>query len=534
VTVSLPVDAQFSPVIHAATGRLAGVELHLEPSAAAEVVSAAIAAALVVSAGKLFLPAKQVRLIGEPALQALVQESGIDPARLCVEYTAGSRRTADLPARWINIDLDAQGGITGLGMLREAMPQVIRLSPALCRGLHTDIARRSMLAAIAHLARELGSLSIATGIADPRDFYLARDAGCSLVSGPAVHPAMVQPEAISDPAPAVLELLAGDRRRRREGQANIGEVLDLLPTVHPQTPIDQILAIFRQAPDMHALPVVDADGLPLGLIPEARVKAYAYSQFGQEILRNRALGKRVADLMEPCPVADINTPLSELLDRHAGGRARFGVLITEALRYRGLLSSAALLTLVAERRVQQARDENPLSQLPGNRSIDDSIAAVLADNTRTCTLVYFDFDHFKPFNDVFGFRQGDRAILMFADLMRSAIVGDGSFVGHIGGDDFFAIVPATATEADMVVTHMIARFSDSVSSFFDEPTRQQGTYRARDRDGNERDFPLLRVSAVLLPLRAGRVPISPDDIASALAKEKKRAKAAPNGIAIVG
>ena len=30
-------------------------------------------------------------------------------------------------------------------------------------------------------------------------------------------------------------------------------------------------------------------------------------------------------------------------------------------------------------------------------------------------VVYFDFDNFKPFNDRYGFRLGDRAILMFAE-----------------------------------------------------------------------------------------------------------------------
>ena len=33
-------------------------------------------------------------------------------------------------------------------------------------------------------------------------------------------------------------------------------------------------------------------------------------------------------------------------------------------------------------------------------------------------LAYFDIDHFKPFNDRFGFRQGDRVILLLASANR--------------------------------------------------------------------------------------------------------------------
>lgn len=536
LSVALP---PFEPVVHAATGRIAGVDVRLPAETALATLSLLVRSVLGNEglSGKLFLHRQPLATISDAALLAMLHQTGLDPARLCLQFTVGTHRHGDLPARWVDIDLDAQGGVAGLGLLQAAMPQFIRIAPRLCQGLHHDMGRRSMLAAIVHLAREMGCLSIATGLDDPRDVYLAREAGCLLVAGPVVHPAVDRVEAVQDPAPGMLDLLAQDRRRRAGDGAQIAEalehVLEQWPTVQPDAPIEQVLAAFRQNPDMRALPVLDSGGLPLGLIPEARVKAYAYSQFGRDILRNRTLGKRVADLMEPCPVADINTPLPELLDSHAGGRARFGVMITQALRYCGLLSSAALLTLLAERRVQQARDENPLSRLPGNRSIDAQIAQILAHTDQAATLVYFDFDHFKPFNDTFGFRQGDRAILLFADLLRSGIAGEGSFAGHIGGDDFFAVLPVDEAHALPMIDRLLARFTDAITGFFDAETRAQGFYRGKDREGLERCFPLLRTSSVLLPLPAGRPALSPDSIAAALATGKKRAKAASDGLAVV-
>lgn len=52
-------------------------------------------------------------------------------------------------------------------------------------------------------------------------------------------------------------------------------------------------------------------------------------------------------------------------------------------------------------------------------------------------MVYFDFDNFKPFNDYYGFRKGDRAITLFADILKSSVGFEECLVGHVGGDDFF-------------------------------------------------------------------------------------------------
>ncbi len=51
---------------------------------------------------------------------------------------------------------------------------------------------------------------------------------------------------------------------------------------------------------------------------------------------------------------------------------------------------------------------------------------------------------------------------------------------------------------------------------------------ATDRDGLEREFPLLSVSAVLLPIDETSAGCTPDDVSRALAKHKKLAKNSKN------
>ena len=101
-----------------------------------------------------------------------------------------------------------------------------------------------------------------------------------------------------------------------------------------------------------------------------------------------------------------------------------GVLVTEDGHYRGLLLVGDLLRLVTEFQVQAARYANPLTLLPGNVPINDCLDRWLREE-RSFAAAYADIDHFKPFNDKFGYRMGDEVILMLAELKRAAKRMDG-------------------------------------------------------------------------------------------------------------
>ena len=67
------------------------------------------------------------------------------------------------------------------------------------------------------------------------------------------------------------------------------------------------------------------------------------------------------------------------------------------------------------------------------------------------SLVYFDLDNLKDINDRFGHDEGDRAIQLFADRLRSNF-RDSDVMGRIGGDEFVLLMNNTdATTAATVV-----------------------------------------------------------------------------------
>lgn len=166
-----------------------------------------------------------------------------------------------------------------------------------------------------------------------------------------------------------------------------------------------------------------------------------------------------------------------------------------------LPSSASRLRMrvaLAVRRASSALDANPLTHLPGNSSIIQSIQSYV-DNKIDFALVYVDIDNFKSFNDKYGFSRGDEALLMTARLIANTVTSQDvkpCFVGHVGGDDFIFILPIEHVEE--VCKKIIVDYNDIVPSFYDEEDRRRGAIIAPDRQGVMHAYPLLSLSLAVV------------------------------------
>jgi diguanylate cyclase (GGDEF)-like protein len=176
----------------------------------------------------------------------------------------------------------------------------------------------------------------------------------------------------------------------------------------------------------------------------------------------------------------------------------------------------------ALRRAAELRSLNPLSGLPGNLSIAHEIDARLTDGSDTACL-YVDVDHFKDFNDHQGFARGDDLIAHLADLLSQTVgeLGDDTFIGHVGGDDFVALVPDA--RAEEMAREIIARFDASIPALYEAADRARGWVEAPDRRGRVRRVPFVTVSIGIVPLRPERF-AGATEVARAAAEMKEVAK----------
>jgi diguanylate cyclase (GGDEF)-like protein len=280
-------------------------------------------------------------------------------------------------------------------------------------------------------------------------------------------------------------------------------------------------------------PVVDDSGEPLGIVRERELKAFVYNAYGRDILRNKSVKQSLTSWVRHCPAVDVHARIDEIVRAYASDSGNEGIMVVRDRRFIGFLSSRALLGIVSENNVATARDQNPLTRLPGNQMIVDTTARAVLDSGTAYAIAYFDFDNFKPFNDTYGFRQGDRALLLFANLLSTRLPNQDVFVGHLGGDDFFACLKTySAEQARPVIEPLLIAFSKDIESFYNAEARQRGYLQAVDRQGVERRFPFMRVSCAILDLPIGRHPITVDALSIYLADVKKAAKMSSSGIAL--
>ena len=146
------------------------------------------------------------------------------------------------------------------------------------------------------------------------------------------------------------------------------------------------------------------------------------------------------------------------------------------------------------RRASEMRSLSPLTGLPGNNRIELEIQHRM-ERGMAVAVAYADLDNFKSYNDRYGFLRGDEVISLFAQVLRRAAqdaAGPEGFVGHIGGDDFVAIVPSEQAEA--FAAQVIADFDERVPSLYDPEDAAAGAIDVEDRQGQPRRFPIVSVS----------------------------------------
>ena len=146
------------------------------------------------------------------------------------------------------------------------------------------------------------------------------------------------------------------------------------------------------------------------------------------------------------------------------------------------------------RRAKEMRNLSPLTGLPGNIRIQEEIERQVREG-RPFAVLYCDLDNFKTYNDQKGFVRGDRLIQSTARIIQDAVVEFGhaeSFVGHVGGDDFVAVVPPDAAED--AAKRISERFDELLTDCYDAEDLKRGHVRMEDRKGVMQDIPLVAIS----------------------------------------
>jgi diguanylate cyclase (GGDEF)-like protein len=182
-----------------------------------------------------------------------------------------------------------------------------------------------------------------------------------------------------------------------------------------------------------------------------------------------------------------------------------------------------LLDALMEQTILLAKDSNPLSGLPGNNTIQREIARRLAQNMHFDVL-YIDIDHFKPFNDCYGFARGDLVISELANIIQQSLQrydNPFNFAGHIGGDDFILITrPSVSLD---IAQHIVNLFTQKLDAFHGAEDYKTSRFTSTNRHGDIEHFSLLSLSIGIVSTEVFNIS-SYSQLASIACEVKKAAK----------
>lgn len=491
--------------------------------------------------GKLFLNVSPqyftTKKVDPHAVRTQLATLGLSPSRIVMEITE-SHRTQDFPLMrellltfrnlGFEVAMDDLGeGFSSLRLWSELRPEFVKLDQHFIRDVHQDPLKLQFVKAIQQISEGCGSKLIAEGIETEAEFRVLRDLGIAHGQGYFIsRPAPVPPVSCPEPVMRVLR----DRmvsvyphpRQASLGQTFRAEKLLLkAEAVTEETDNDQVYARFNADADLQVIPVV-RDDIPVGLIHRHNL----IDRFARPFRRELYGKKSCAMFMDPQPlVVDKNLPIQELSRLLVEGERRHladGFIITDESRYLGVGTGQDLMREITQMQIMAARYANPLTLLPGNVPIAEHTER-LAQAGIKFSICHCDLDHFKPYNDVYGFRQGDEILLLTAKILAQACDSERDFVGHVGGDDFVLLMQSADWERRC--RQALAEFDAVLPTLCVEADRQRGGYYSEDRQGRMVFHPLpgLSIGIVQIDPEAA-LAVSYLEIAAAAAEAKKQAK----------
>jgi len=422
---------------------------------------------------------------------------------------------------------DCGTGFSGLKLLYYTKPDFIKIDRFFIQEITNDPNKRLFVSSIVNIAHLMGSIVIAEGVETIQEYYSCQDIGCDLIQGYLVQYPEQELGKIQRYYDHIKELNEKNRRKDNSGDKKLIDVeMEYIEPVFNYNSVSDLFENFKAKKNRTFFPVINNNYEPLGIISEKSLKDYAYSLYGSAMVQNPAFGKNLNKFITKYPIADIRTPVEKILEIYSHNENLEGIIIVDGMKYKGFLSAYSLLKVLNEKNIAIARDQNPLTKMPGNTLIHKYLSESLQDTETPYVFVYFDLDNFKPYNDKYGFRNGDRVILLFSELLKAQNQSPERFAGHIGGDDFFMGVKGISADKIYPDIMQIAKqFQNDVESFYDTEAIEKGYIVAKDRQGRKTVFPPLTVSSVILEIPAPRDRIySTEEISTLIAGKKKIAK----------
>lgn len=269
----------------------------------------------------------------------------------------------------------------------------------------------------------------------------------------------------------------------------IGDISEPVPCISLNGISKEVDKIFSENTKIYGVVVVNEEA-PIALV----TRTHFYQKMGSLYGYNLYMGRSIELIANKEPlIVDYFQSITEVsrlaMERKEEDRYDY-VIVTKEDKYIGIVSIQRLLMKLVEVQTEFASFLNPLTRLPGNHIIEDKLKEIM--NEDTFSILYFDLDHFKAYNDTYGFKKGDEVLQAMADLLKRTFEKTGIFLGHIGGDDFIAVLNHYDFQSSC--ESIIEEFNRSMKRFYHSTHLSQDYVITENRQGVKEKIALVSLS----------------------------------------
>jgi len=392
---------------------------------------------------------------------------------------------------------DLGAGYSGLRLWTELMPDYVKIDRHFIQDIDKDPIKLNFVRSIQSMALASNCQVIAEGVETEAEFLAIEDLGITYIQGyyfarPCAEPKITLPD----------NLFASLENKRHNtlvvDSTKINSLVKHIPAIIPEITISTVLDLFQQDNELTLIPIVK-NQVCSGIIYKDQflTKLFA-SKFGIELYGTKPIShfltQKPVSFDQETPIEQVSQKLTNTLHNDSA------FIITDKGNYLGVVTVIDLLEDITLQQIKNAQHANPLTLLPGVTPINDKINNLLKSG-HSFAIAYFDLDHFKPFNDHYGYDAGDKAIKLVAQLIQELSDSQSSHIGHIGGDDFIVIYQQ-ADSGIKTCQAILNKFAQEVPHYYNETDRNNHGIHAHDRQGKPCFFPLLSLSIGIVPPEA--------------------------------
>ncbi len=419
---------------------------------------------------------------------------------------------------------DLGAGYSGLKLWSEMHPDFVKIDRHFIADVNNDKVKRQFVNSIIDISRTIGCQVITEGVETEAEYAAVRNLGADFAQGYYFARPTAQPIHSIEP-----DLFRAEQDRPLMAHKNTAaSLLKPMPSIDASCTVNQAADIFLRAPTLQTIAVLSSQQ-PMGLLLRNNFMNMYAHRFGPDLH-----GKKPVSLFVEKNILcfDTSTPL-EMLSKRLTNAEHAHVddfVLMEQGVYSGKGTLLDLLKAITHQQIETARYANPLSMLPGNVPIMQELQRRLTRQT-PFVATYCDLDHFKPYNDTYGYSKGDEVIFLLSNILRRKIRLDLDFVGHIGGDDFILFLDCD--DWQKICEDILSQFKTEIPLHYSVEDRRNGYFIANDRHDEPRSFPIMSLSIGAVFVSAADFPQTTDTISKVVTSAKSLAKRkAGNSLAI--